>query len=320
MDKSRFTSIRWIDKRQKEVIVDICGDIINRNPTKKELKDLKKELPRKDIVKREEYLLEFLIHFNDKEGRPPTTRDFAKNPNYPNPYPYTLLFGSWDRAIEKAGLLNKRVRARSEKYTDEELLESLRRFEMEERRPPIEIDLINNPNYPGLTTFQRHFGSLERSKKLVRQDIDSMIIKGSLETNKQKARLAEIIVRDHLAGNTTDLSGKNCNSPYDGICPNNHIYDVKSSKLYDGIYFNFDLRNTYREDIEWYYLLGFNEDYSKLKYVWRVLSFDFADVDNIYIGTNSNYKYNVKNMKEYDITEKIKPIFKNWLDKIQKGI
>ncbi len=67
MDKSRFTSIRWIDKRQKEVIVDICGDIINRNPTKKELKDLKKELPRKDIVKREECLLEFLIHFNDKE-------------------------------------------------------------------------------------------------------------------------------------------------------------------------------------------------------------------------------------------------------------
>ena len=32
MTENKFTSIRLIDDKQKKVIVNICGDIINRNP------------------------------------------------------------------------------------------------------------------------------------------------------------------------------------------------------------------------------------------------------------------------------------------------
>lgn len=60
MTESRFTSIRWIDGKQRKVVVDICGDIINRNPTKEELKGIRSELSKKEISNDEEYLLEFL--------------------------------------------------------------------------------------------------------------------------------------------------------------------------------------------------------------------------------------------------------------------
>ena len=94
-------------------------------------------------------------------------------------------------------------------------------------------------------------------------------------------------------------------------------YDVKSSKLYDSQYFRFDFRNTYRYKIEWYYLLGFNKDYSELKHAWRIPSFDFVDIDNIVIYNNYLGRYNLENMRQYEITDKILPIFNSWLDKIK---
>lgn len=47
MTENKFASIRLIDDKQKKVIVNICEDIINRNPTKDELKDLAKHLSTK---------------------------------------------------------------------------------------------------------------------------------------------------------------------------------------------------------------------------------------------------------------------------------
>ena len=84
---SKFTSIRRIDGKNKEVIVDICGDIINRNPTKEELRGLKKHLSIREILKLPEeetkkYLLEFLRYFYEKEGRVPIYKDFENNSKY----------------------------------------------------------------------------------------------------------------------------------------------------------------------------------------------------------------------------------------------
>ena len=48
---------------------------------------------------------------------------------------------------------------------------------------------------------------------------------------------------------------------------------MKSSKLYKDLsrsYYDFHIYNKYKGEIEIYYLLGFNEDYTKLKYVWRI--------------------------------------------------
>lgn len=249
--KYKFTSIRWIDGKQKKVIVDICGNIVNRDPTKEELRDLRPELPIRELFKilseseKREYLLEFLIYFNDKEGKPPTTRDFSNNHKCPNYIIYAKVFGSWENALKLVGL-----------------------------------------------------------------DVDSMVIKGFVKTTNQKARLAEIKVIDHFKNNPIDLSGKNCNSPYDGICPNGKTYDVKSSKLRkERNRYGFSTVNKHKDAIEIYYFLGFNEDYSEVEHAWRVPG-EIVDRDIFYITKiNSNRgSRNIESMKEYEITDKIKEI------------
>jgi len=320
---TKFISTRIIYGKPRKVIVDICGDIINRNPTKEELKGLKKEsdvrITRNNKQRlfdeeQKQYLLEFLRYFYEKEGRVPVERDFINNPKYPGFMTYVEIFGGWNNAIRAAGLVPNRY------ITDEELLEFLRRFYIEEGRPPTLRDFIDNPKYPGFQIYTNRFGSWENSLRLVGLDTDSMVRKGIIENYNQKARLAEVLVIKHFTGKVMDLSGKNRSSPYDGICPKGEPYDVKSSRLLEN-YWYFNIRNVNKDEIEWYYLLAFNEDHSELLYAWRVPAWEFMNViekEGILIGANSDYNYNLENMKEYIITDKLAPIFKDWLDKIQK--
>ncbi len=255
-------------------------------------------------------LLERLRKFEREEGRPPKAEDFKNNPKYPGLSTYIKRFGSWNDALQMAGLHT--VKGGSNKYTDDDLLEFLRKFEKDEGRSPKAEDFISDPRYPSIRPYIYRFGSWQKALKLVGLDTDSMVKKGILETNQQKARLAEIFVLEHFVENAVDLSGENSQSPYDGICPKNQIYDVKSS-AFDGDHWSFALRNTRRHEIEWFYLLGFNRDWTKLEFVLRVPG-NVTDEDYMYIGLGSNYTYNLENMREYEITEKFKdnrfPYFK----------
>src|SRR3990167_1080369 len=248
-------------------------------------------------------LLEYLKLYNDENGRSPTEEDFRYNPKYPSFQTYINRFGSWNKSLKMAGLYTNRFA----KTTDEELLELLRKFERENGRPPKAEDFANNLKYPSCSTYIRRFGNWQKALRLVGSDTDSMVRKGIIETKQQRGRLGEILVLEHFHEKATDLSGENYISFADGICPKGEIYDVKSSKLYDS-YYQFDFRNTYREDIEWFYLLGFNKDYSKLEHVW-IIPGNFTDEDSMIIGIGNNYTYNVENMGEYEITEKFKDIY-----------
>lgn len=59
-------------------------------------------------VKRQLYkdkeLLGFMKQFEKENGRVPVLRDFDNNPRYPNYTTYMKVFGSWNKAIELAGL------------------------------------------------------------------------------------------------------------------------------------------------------------------------------------------------------------------------
>lgn len=312
----KFKSIRWIDGKKRNVIVDICRNIINRDPTKEELKCTRPELSRKEIYNNEEYYKEFLRckrecllgilrKFERDEGRSPIENDFIGNPKYPSYSMYVKMFGTWNSALDMAGLTVNYIT----NATNEELLGCLIQFYDKEGRIPTENDLKHNPKYPSYIVYCRRFGSWQSTLKLLGLDTDSMSRKGIIETKNQKARLAEICVLRHFTEKAQDLSGENyTNHPYDGICPKNQTYDVKSSKLYNGKYYNFDLRNVHRDEIEWYFLLGFNEDYTKLERTWRIPALDFIDKDYILIGIVGGHTYNLENMKEYEITEKIKYI------------
>ena len=75
--------------------------------------------------------------------------------------------------------------------------------------------------------------------------------------------------------------------------------------LIDKRYWSFTLDK--RGGVDFYYLGAFDKDYKKLLRVWRIPE-GFIDGPTLYIGFDSNYTYNVENMKEYEITEKFKDI------------
>jgi hypothetical protein len=246
-----YTSIRIVDGKPRKVIVDENGKVINRNPSKDELKKL-------EICPKDDY----------KRNRP------------------------WNS------------------YTDEELLNYLTQFHEKYERVPIRRDFANNPEYPSYETYRIRFGSFQKALILVGLDVDSMIEKGIIETTQQKGRLAEIKVVNHFKQHPIDLAGDNQNSPWDGICPNNQIYEVKSSKLYIGGFYNFRIYNRYKEEIEIYYLLGFNEDYTKLNHGWRIPG-EIVETDCFIIKLGMYSRgYNIKNMKQYEITDKFRETLK----------
>lgn len=204
----------------------------------------------------------------------------------------------------------KIIRGGSKKYIDEELLDYLIQFYKKYGKPPGAMDFLNNPEYPNYGTYQKRFGSWSNALKLVGLDVDSMVKKGVLITCQQKARLAEIKVINHFKQHPIDLSGENQNSPCDGICYNNKTYDVKSSKLHKDTHYSFNTNNKHKDEIEIYYFLAFNEDYSKLEYAWRIPG-EIVEKDYFRVGLNPDYEFDVEDMDKYDITEKIKEIIYN---------
>lgn len=249
MVEKKYSTYRLVDGKVRQVIVDENGKMINRNPTKDELKDLERE-PHKD----------------------------------------------------------GRGRSRIKTYTNKELLDYLGQFVKENGRIPVKTDFENNPGYPYSSTYQKRFGSWSNALKLVGMDQDTMVKQGNLKTTAQKARYAEIKVINHFKQHPIDLSGENRNSSCDGICPNGKVYDVKSSKFrkkYER--YEFNTGNKYREEIEIYYFLAFNEDYTKLMYAWRVPG-EIVEKETFQVGLSPGYEFNIENMEEYDITDKLRDV------------
>lgn len=302
-----YTSVRVIDRKLRKVIVDKNENIINKNPSKEELRGLEKApYTKKERRYTEEELLEHLRQFYDDNGRVPVCNDFDSSHKYPSHKNYAACFGSWDKAIDIAGLLDKRKVIR-DRYTDKKLLEYLIQFYKENERPPVRRDFIDNPTkYPGFYTYVRHFGGWSKALKLVELDVDSMVKKGIIKTCQQKARLFEMIILERpIMKGCIDISGDNFCSPVDGICPKGQIYDAKSIALLKDRCWPFDLNK--RGKVDFYYLGAFDKDYKNLLYVW-IIPEDFTDEDHIVIGIDSDYKYNIENMKKCEITDKFKDI------------
>lgn len=312
----KYKSYRIIDRKPRCVIVDETGRIIHKSPSKDDLRGLKKEeckdgrsKPRsKNYTDKD--LLSYLIRFKKENNRNPILEDFENNPEYPGCSIYWERFGSWNKGLNLAGLRDEEEK--SKLYTTKQLLNYLIQFCQENGRVPTLEDFRNNPEYPSYGTYQYRFGNWQKALKLVGMDLDTMVTQGHLETNDQKRRYAEIIVRNHFENEPIDLSGEDCHHYHDGICPNKEIYEVKSSKLFrfeDHLYWCFCTRNKDKEDdieaIQWYYFAAFNEDFTKLLHLWRVPG-EIVEGDGFYISIRtSKGKFNVKNMKEYEITDKV---------------
>lgn len=297
----RYKSCRIIGGKRRKVIIE-DGKIVKRDPTKEELEYLEEE---PYIIKQytDNELLEFIRQFNEKNGRPPTENDFNNDRRYPSVPTYQKRFGSWNNAIEIAGLPKRKIT--KEKHSDEKLLRFPIIFYEKNGRPPTERDFCNNPEYPSSSCYYRRFGSWNNALKLVGLDTDSMIRKGIIKNARQKGRLFEICVLEHFIEEPIDLAGDNCTSFIDGICPTGHTYDAKSTGLVDDRYWMFYLNK--KGEVNFYYLGAFDKDYKNLLHVWRIPE-DIIDKDYLYIGIDDRYKYNIENMRKYEITEKFADI------------
>ena len=259
----------------------------------------------------EHELLSYLTEFHKENGKVPTQRDFLDNIKYPNFNTYIYRFGSWNDALEKANLSINQLKHTN--FSDDELLKCLLQFNNENGLIPSSNDFKNNSKYPNYGTYMNRFGSWTNALKMVSLDVDSTTKLNILDNNYQKGRQAEIMVINHFKNSPTDLSGMNCLSHCDGICPNGMTYDVKSSKLHNignGV-FHFDIRNKYKEKIEIFYCLGFNENRANLIYSWRIPN-DIINNDYLKIHISpSEAKFNTNNMKKFEITDKVKEFIKD---------
>lgn len=205
-------------------------------------------------------------------------------------------------------------------YTDNQLLNYLKVFYQKNGRIPVERDFVNNFEYPSFFMYQKHFGSWNKALKLVRFDIDTRIRQGEFGTERQIGRRTEIIIKNHFKILSMDVSGENCGSYFDGICPNGQIYEVKSSKMYkskNGEFWNFATPNKDKDDdkeaIQWYYFVAFNENYTKILYVWRIPG-ELVEKDHFVIGTRGTRgKFCVRNMEEYNIADKFNNVISSEL-------
>ena len=79
---------------------------------------------------------------------------------------------------------------------------------------------------------------------------------------------------------------------------------MKSSKLYIEGRWRFGLDKL----VDYYYLLAFNEYWTKLLYVWRIPG-DFMNEPFLHVGINSfRGGCCIDDMKKFDITEKFRKI------------
>lgn len=107
---THYKDRRLIGGKPILVVIDRTGYIVNRNPSKDELKCLK-EVPReyyKIKRKRQSYtgeeLLNELRRFEKEHRRSPTEDDFRNNPEYPHFSTYVKMFGSWFNSLKLAEL------------------------------------------------------------------------------------------------------------------------------------------------------------------------------------------------------------------------
>lgn len=206
------------------------------------------------------------------------------------------------------------------KYTNDYLITTLKTYYEKYKKIPTKEIINKNVEYPSQEAYISHFGSWSAALKAAGLDTDTMFKNGTLKlsdlsTNQQKARIWELcILKSFKNEGMTDLSGQNCNSPFDGICPKQFTYDAKSSKrtlLNKGRGSTkgwiFGIGNKEIKKIQYLFLGAFNEDYSRLLHAW-MMPIRAACIEkngNFYIKSNikiPDTKYGLNKWKCYEIS------------------
>lgn len=106
----------------------------------------------------DEQLIDYIKRAADQLGHAPTTSEFKSLEGFPNILTVTRRLGSWKPALKKAGLKVKRD-VKPHAYTDDELIEHLRRSAKILGRAPRADELGTIDGFPNALTYNKRFGS-----------------------------------------------------------------------------------------------------------------------------------------------------------------
>ena len=104
----------------------------------------------------DEQLLQTLRDLAAELGRSPTTHELQARRDLPSSITYANHFGSWNAALEAAGL---EIYRRPPAHSDEQLLQILRDLAAELSRTPTQRELRACRDLPSPNAYKRHFGS-----------------------------------------------------------------------------------------------------------------------------------------------------------------
>lgn len=216
----------------------------------------------------EEFLISVLQDWHKLHNRVPTYNDFRGSK--PDATVIERHFDGWNKALISAGF---QVNMDYTKVSDNKLIDILKRYYEENGEIPIVSGYKSwrKKGDPSVSTYFYRFGTWINALKLAGFNIDM----SSYEVIKGRA--AELLVLNQFKKtNAVDLSGRNHQSPFDGICPNDKNYDVKSSKLCKQSYYydawKFDLRNTCRDRIDYYFMVGYDNNRVEMLHTWMIPS------------------------------------------------
>lgn len=120
-------------------------------------------------IKTDKELLESLKAFYQQFNRAPTYKDCRNSNGLFGPNTYKDRFGGWEAALEAADIPINTLR--STQVTEEELLDSLKKFFKEEGKAPRHQDCSNTKKFPYLKAhmvYQRRFGSFSKALSLAK--------------------------------------------------------------------------------------------------------------------------------------------------------
>lgn len=110
----------------------------------------------KDII------IEHIQEFHTINGRSPVDKDFYKHTTYPNPTTVKKYFGTWNKALEAAGVPVTKYNKRNNFWTKELVIKAINDYYMKFNKIPEYRDFIP-PTYPSRMVAVRIFGSWNKA-------------------------------------------------------------------------------------------------------------------------------------------------------------
>lgn len=108
----------------------------------------------------DEQLLQLLKTYYKEHNKTPSTREFDSDSKYPNTVTYKRHFGSWNNALELAGLPLKQRRPKVS-YNKDYMLTCIKAYVQKYNKIPTQVEFNADKNFPSAVTVVKYCGSWE---------------------------------------------------------------------------------------------------------------------------------------------------------------